>query len=364
MKKKKSNILITAPNLNTNKNVSGISTVVINIIKQNTDNVFFHFQVGSNDYTKKSVRWFFNIVFSFLKFPFYLRKNKINIVHLNIPFDTKGITRDFILLCLARLLKVKTIAHIHGGEFLMTGVKNPLIRRLAKIILHKSNKVIVLSELESKSLTENFNYRKAEILHNAVDTNSISYTPFTPKKETIQLLFLGRIHESKGVLDIIESFKLLKDSTNFRFVACGAGPSKDIVVNECRHLLKNRFEFKGVVAGAEKDSIIKESDIFILPSRWGEGLPMALLETMASGMVPIVSDDASISKVVKHLENGLIVKKNNPNDLASKIELLINDQSLTARLSIEARNTISENYDILKYNDKLCSIYRSTQLGK
>lgn len=360
MNQDKLNILITAPSLDTDKNVSGISTVVSNIIKYNIYNNFFHYQVGSSDYSKKSLKWALSMIATFLKFPFFILKNKINIVHLNIPFDAKGISREFFLFSIARLLRIGIVAHLHGGEFLMTGIKNTFIRKLAKTMLFKSDKVIVLSNLESDSLVRNFKYSGAEILHNCIDTMGIKYSPSFPNKEIIQILFLGRIHESKGVLDIVESLRLLQNNNNFRFVVCGAGPLKDLFVEECHLLLKNKFEFKGVVSGFEKEAILEKSDIFILPSRWGEGLPMALLETMAFGVVPIVSDDASITQVVKHLKNGLIVKKNNPKDLALKIESLIKDTNLLAKLSKEAHNTISSNYDISQYNNKLCDIYRKT----
>jgi glycosyltransferase involved in cell wall biosynthesis len=124
------------------------------------------------------------------------------------------------------------------------------------------------------------------------------------------------------------------------------------------------FEFAGVVSGETKQSIIDRSDIFLLPSRYGEGLPMALLETMANGLVPVVTDDASMKIVVKPNFNGLRVQKRDPADLAAKLQSLLVDSDLLAQLSREAEKTIRREYSIGSYTSRLEAIYdRCLQRG-
>lgn len=73
--------------------------------------------------------------------------------------------------------------------------------------------------------------------------------------------------------------------------------------------MKDDFIFKGVVSGDEKLKAIQLSDYFVLPS-YSEGLPISLLETMSCGLIPIVSDDESLSLIVEHRVNGIVVKRN------------------------------------------------------
>ena len=291
-----------------------------------------------------------------IKFPLFIRLNKIEIVHQNIPFDAKGILREFIISCWCRLLKVPVVLHVHGGIFLMEGTSNFFYKYLAKSILQRSKEVIILSELENTALRNNFNYSKGLVLSNSVDTNL--YTHSSNKKQGLKktILFLGRIHESKGINDILEAFKLLNSEISFRFILCGEGPMRIWFEQECENLLGNDFQYLGIVSGKEKIKAINDADIFILPSHF-EGLPVALLETMAAGLVPIVTDVGSMKYVVQHQINGIRVKKNNPVDLSLKIkELLLND-SLFKSLSKNAVETIRLNYGIENYIIELNKIY-------
>ena len=85
--------------------------------------------------------------------------------------------------------------------------------------------------------------------------------------------------------------------------------------------------------------ILMRSDIFILASHF-EGLPMALLETMAVGIVPVVTDVGSIKSVVQHGVNGVIVNKKDSKDLYEKLKEIMSDPALFRVLSNNARNTI------------------------
>lgn len=241
----------------------------------------------------------------------------------------------------------------------MNKTTNPIYLKISRSLFKYSKKVIVLSEIERISLAENYGYFGAELLCNSVD-----HTLYKPKTDNLNpqkpiFLFLGRIHESKGVEDIIQAFRLLKKKHNFKFILCGTGPLQNTFVEECEKLLGIDFEFHGVVSGKLKLDIISKADFFLLPSRYGEGLPMALLETMSAGLVPIVTDDASMKYVVKHKSNGLIVKKMNPQDLYENISAITTSPLLYRKMSSRAIETIYNNYNIVEYIVEINKIYLS-----
>jgi len=353
------NILITAPSLNPSQNVNGISTVVITIIQHNKSHNYCHYLLGRPDKPVNKLELVIQIVRQLLFFPIILKREKIDLVHQNLPFNPKGVLREYIINVWCRLLGVPVMLHVHGGVFLMNETKNPIYSRISRTLFRHSKQVVVLSEIEKNSLDSFYQFPLAKVLCNSIDVASYLNKGKRLPKCKPALLFIGRVHESKGVEDIIEAFQKLKATIDFRFILCGIGPLKDQFVTACEELLGSDFEYKGIISGQEKIDIIHQSDFFLLPSRYGEGLPMAMLETMAAGVVPVVTDDASMKFVVHHQINGIRVEKRNPQDLYEKLKDVITNVSLYKSLSINASKTIAEKYDISNYIVELNEIYNS-----
>jgi glycosyltransferase involved in cell wall biosynthesis len=350
-------ICIIAPSLDPQKNVSGISTVVSTIMAHG-HNEYVHYTFGAVDGDKKNLKWLYRMLKSFYRYNRFLKYHKPNLVHMNIPCDTKGILRESIILAISKKNKKHVLAHLHGGEYLMRKPRNTVLNYLLRRILSNSDKVVVLSAVEKASLQQLYNYSAAEILYNSVDTKNIPFKIVEkPAGNKLQLLFLGRLHESKGLQDMVKAFSQLYVEEPFRFMLCGAGPLEEYAVKEFTDIMGDDFSFNGIVSGEEKTNIILSSDVFILPSRYGEGLPMALLETMSAGIVPVTTDDASIKYVVKHNQNGIIVDKCKPEDMYRKLKDLFDHPGKLQELSINARKTIVEHFDVNQMIAKLEKIY-------
>jgi len=357
-------ISITAPSLNTNKNVSGVATVVKNIIHYNTHHQYFHYLLGRPDRKQNKLLWSMELIRQIFLFPFAVKFNKVDLVHQNLPLNLKGVVREYIISLWCRILKVPVVLHVHGGELLMKRTNNTVLLMLIKSIFKQSKQVIVLSDLEKDALRANYQCFSAKVLFNSVDVTKYAYDLNIKKEKGTTILFFGRIHESKGIEDIIEAFKYLKNKIDFRFILCGNGPLKDNFITECKEILGDDFEYRGVVSGAEKLRVINDADYFLLPSRYGEGLPMALLETMAAGVVPVVTDDASMKFVVENDINGIRVQKRDPKDLSDKLERIILNPDLYKILSTNAQKTIKEKYDIGNYIAELNKIYETVTINK
>lgn len=349
-------ILITSPSLDPIKNVSGISTIVKSIIKCNNEHQYYHYLLGRADKKTNKLLWVIQLIKQFLVFPFFVKKNKIKMVHQNLPFDPKGVLREFVINYWCSLLRIPVILHLHGGMFITQGTNNKIFIKLIQFIFNHSKQVIVLSEEEGFLLKEKFAYDKAVVLPNCVDSSIFKCVEKTQNHNKRILLYLGRIEENKGVYELIEALQKLKNEFDFRFFLCGTGPLLEYCVEAFGSILGNDFEYKGVVSGESKIKIIKESDIFILPSYF-EGMPMALLETMTAGVVPIVTNVGSMKHIIKHDINGLLIEKQNSNDLYEKLKYILSNPKQYQKLSINAQSTIKENYDIEKYIIKLNEIY-------
>jgi glycosyltransferase involved in cell wall biosynthesis len=355
---RKLNILITAPSLDPNYNISGISSIVQMIIKDNDKHFYHHYLLGKPDKKISGLWRIFLLIKRIVLFPLSLKKNNIDIVHQNFPFDSKGILREFTINFWCKLFHVPVVLHIHGGIFLMNKTSNKLYFFLSRKIFKNSKAVIVLSEIEKEALLLNYQYPDALILENCIDIS-----PFMEIKKDKHpapvFLFMGRIHESKGLNDILGAFRLLKDdNTDFRFILCGDGPLKETIISEFETILGENFSYLGIVSGQRKSDVIKSADYFLLPS-WFEGLPLSLMETMAAGLVPVVTNVGSICFLVEDGKSGIIVEMKNPDDLYRKIKKSLSDSDLYKLLSVNAKKSIAERCDLKDYISRLNGIYEN-----
>ena len=119
--------------------------------------------------------------------------------------------------------------------------------------------------------------------------------------------------------------------------------------------LQKSCKILGWVDEKEKNRILSESKVFILPSR-NEGLPMSLLEAMSYGLAPIVTPVGGIPDTVFEGENGTFVNPGDVKSIARKLEELIEQEDLTERLGKNARESVYR-LGIEKYGPRLESIW-------
>lgn len=352
-------ILITSPSLDTTQNVSGISSIVKNIITRGR-NEYIHFELGSSDrdisisVLRKTIR----SLKLFSKYRNTLKKHKPDLIHMNVPCNRLGIVREYAFFNLNKKSKIKILVHLHGGDFIL---KKPMFiySYMLKKILKGADSVIVLGENEKQALINNYKFNSTQILSNSVNVHDYKFKRLEKGGDSLlQVLYLARIENNKGIREIIEAIKRLnQNGYKFKFVVCGEGEGRDKFVDACSQILGDDFIYKGVVFGEEKIEVIKESDILLLPSYF-EGLPMALLETMAAGVVPIATSVGSITNVVENNVNGLIISPHDSDALYEALSNLLSDKKLLNLLSENAPKQILKKYDIECYIDSLEKIYK------
>jgi glycosyltransferase involved in cell wall biosynthesis len=342
-------ILITAPSLDENENVSGISALVRQIVKRG-GHEFFHFQAGRRDGERSGFGWFLKQALLVPRFNNAIKKFRPDVVHINTSLVKRAIARDVLLAGAARKLGKPVVLHIHGGPFAAGEFE---WWHLGKNMLNHANKVIVLSEREKEAILERIPGLDMEVLPNAVPVDEIPAKKRGNRKKTI--LYFGRLDANKGLDRIVEACWSVKEAgLDFPFNCYGAGPDGKAFIDGMLEVLGDDFHYGGVVTGEEKWRVLAENDIFLLPSRY-EGLPMALLEAMAAGCVPVVSNVGSISTVVEDGVNGIFVNEEN---LAERLGSLLSNRHDLFNMSEAARATIRERFDIGDYLEKLESIYK------
>lgn len=355
-------VIITSPSLDTSENISGISSVVKFIIESNPGMEYVHFELGRHDDEKRNLAWLLRILSSYLRWFRILWAGKDTMVHFNMALCKFSIIRDFPMLLMARLFRRKMIIHLHGGDYLEHKEPPAWMRILWKISFSGRNPVIVLSPAEMEILNKRIARERIHTLPNCISLHeAYEFERNYAGDESVNLLFMGRISTDKGLEFIYKALVSLKrKGVNFRFILAGRGPDQDEYSRKFRELLGSSFEFTGVITGELKTAVLKRCNVFVLPSFY-EGLPMALLESMSFGLVPVTTNVGSIGQIVTHGENGLFVKSHSSSDIEFAVEELASNWQFRQQLSRNARQFIFENFSPESYVSKLNEIYSHEQ---
>jgi glycosyltransferase involved in cell wall biosynthesis len=169
-------------------------------------------------------------------------------------------------------------------------------------------------------------WSKIKIVHCGLDDTFFDeqLTPKTVDKNNINLLFIGRLCEQKGPLILMETLKSLREKNlpvNVTFAGDGELRS-EIEAYAHRYNLTKYITITGWVDSTKIRSLLLSTDMMVLPS-FAEGLPVAIMEAMAS-KVPVVSTRiAGIPELVRNLDTGFIVSPGCSDELSDAIQTLI-----------------------------------------
>ena len=120
----------------------------------------------------------------------------------------------------------------------------------------------------------------------------------------------------------------------------------------------DNVSYIGWTSGKEKEKYLKECSFFCLPS-YNEGMPMALIEGMAYKNIAISTNVGGIPRLIEDGVNGFCIEPGDKERLQQILEKLLNKDNSDRReqISINARKTIKNKFDIKKNIENLLKIY-------
>ena len=233
-------------------------------------------------------------------------------------------------------------------------------------ILHDASRVFALTEVEKEQ------YIKMGVAEDMIEIvplgiNLEEYNNL-PKKGSFKskhdinvedkiILFLGRIHEIKGLDLLINAFdKIQIDNVKLAIVGGDSGfkDTLDEMINEKN--LQDKVLFPGVLTGRDKIEALVDCDVFVMPSRY-ESFTTSGLEAMACGKPLILTRNNHIHTWVKD-NSGLRCDFDEEN-LSNCIETLLNNEELCREFGETGRKLIEDKYDWDKVSKQIESIYKS-----
>jgi spore coat protein SA len=290
------------------------------------------------------------------------------------------------------------IVHVRNRPLYMPFLRYMLGKKV-KLILHEHNQNIadtlsrsqaieVLDSIDAYVAVSKFTYDfeitnkypqykdKASVILNGVNLDK--FRPIWEQKDkvaalrkkyglenSVTVLFTGAIRERKGVHLLVEAFKQVSAKhPEARLVI--AGGDKDNLeakdeyakrLNESASSLGNNVIFTGYIPPTEINDIYLLGDIFCGPSTWEEAFGLVFAEASASGLAVIGSKRGGIPEIIMDGRTGLLADPADINDLAVKINSLIESPQLREALGRSARKYMEEKFSWKRAAEEIEALY-------
>ena len=310
--------------------------------------------IGSVEKLLKAI----NIAFSLIKELVYFRPK---LCYFALTATGKAFFKDALYVLLIKIFRVKIIYHLHNKGIINFN-ENALFNAFYSFVF-SNTKVILLSDLLYEDISKYVLKQNTYICYNGLsfieilDTRKINDPPKIP-----HLLFLSNLLHSKGVFELIEALKILRQK-KIIFRCNIVGNEGDLTYTEVNkkisiHALNVHVSCLGAKYENEKIEIYKDSDIFVFPTL-NDCFPLVLLEAMYFSLPIISTREGGIPDIVEDGVTGFLVEKGNAEQLARKLEILIINENLRLSMGFAGRKKYEEKFTTLKFETRLNDIFNN-----
>lgn len=285
-----------------------------------------------------------------------IREIRENLEFLNIDvLHTHGYKADVYGFLAARRLEIPVVSTCHGWTHDTIAVR--VYELLDSLFLRNFDAVVVVSDAIAESLSPyGIHESKIQVIDNGIDLHSFIGTRATlAGKINMGQCFVvgtvGRLVPEKGLEYFLRAAReVLPDFPNVIFVFVGAGPDRERLERMAADLAVDRH-VRFIGQCTDMPGAYASMDIFVLPST-GEGMPMAVLEALASKKPVVATRVGAVPKLIIPEKTGLLVAPRDVGALKLSILRLLKDPALRSRLGNagEALVRRSHSQDIMAEN--------------
>ena len=356
----KPTILILGPALGA---MSGVTTHVNLLLESRLADDFelVHFQVGSEGREEgRMARWLRLAASPFALFASILFRHAA-VVHINTSLNPGAYWRDLAYLLVAKLAFARVVYQVHGGDLprdFFAGSR--LLTAFLNFTLRIPDVVVVLAKCELVAYRDFVPKQNVMVIPNGIDTRPFDAVPVVrsfPDKP-LRLLYLGRIAREKGLYELLQGIRLANElGVDSRLIVAGGGAELPRLRRYAAALgLRGQVTFSGPVFGNDKVTLLEGCDAFLLPS-YAEGLPYAILESMAAGVPVIATRVGAIPDVVVDGTHGLLVARKDGKAIAEALAMLAADRERLSWMSRACRRRIRAAFSIERVATELGGLY-------
>ena len=280
------------------------------------------------------------------------------VAHLHCHFSNHPAAAGFLI---HRLTGIPYSFTAHGFDLHVD--RHMLCEKVADaafvVAVSEYNRKLILDECGEGART------RLAVIHCGVDTGF-----FRPRKTTLaerpfSIVCVGTLHEVKGQSYLVEACRLLAESGgDVKCTLVGDGPDRAALVRQIAALgLEGRVALAGRRTRAEIAELLGRAHVLVSPSvptaeGKREGIPVVLMEAMASGVPVVASGISGIPELVENGKTGLLVAPREPSALADALRRLHDDPALRERLGRAGREMVEREFDVRKNAGDLVRRFR------
>jgi glycosyltransferase involved in cell wall biosynthesis len=269
-------------------------------------------------------------------------KNKCNLIHVHwaIPAGLIGVL-------VGSLLKKPVIVTIHGSDFRMAMETPGVLRKVFLYTCNRASHLNCVSEAQKNELEQlGITNRKVTILPMGVDGTFLEkgeYRRIELNSRPFTILSNRNLLPIYNVSLLIRAIPMvLKEEPDTKFLIAGEGSEKEVLERKAKDLnIHSYIEFLGRVPHEEMPNLLSKANIYVSTSLY-DGTSVSLLEALAAGAFPVVTDIPSNREWITNAENGFLVPIGNEYILASKIVEAIRNKELLAQANEKNRKLIEQ----------------------
>lgn len=295
-----------------------------------------------------------------------LTKAKYDLCYMTI--NSKGVPwyKEMVIVAMLKMFRVPIVYHYHNK-----GVAENLNSRLNIFLYNfqfKNTKTIVGSRLLYADVKKFVPQADVYYCANGIPPLLLQKleSPTTqPKNNSVNILFLSNLIQSKGVFILLDACALLK-AKQVPFNCFFVGGESDItatIFNEqvLKLNLQSNVKYLGKKYGIDKQKAFSEADIFVLPTYYhNECFPLVILEAMQQALPVISTFEGGVPDFVEDKVSGFLVPQKNVEALADKLEMLILNPQLRKVMGLAGEKLYNQKYTVEIYQNSINNILIDT----
>jgi glycosyltransferase involved in cell wall biosynthesis len=247
---------------------------------------------------------------------------------------------------------------VHGGDIF--GLRGKLMGWFKRSALLAADAVTVNSSVTRQAVVDT----AGPLPRLETIPMGVSITPADPRQQDLArelraahrrgagplLLFIGRMVEEKGVADLVQAVRLLREThPDVHALLVGEGQERPAMERLAAQAgVAAHITFTGWVEPTDIPAYLRAADVFVGPSRtapdgWVEAQGLTFLEAMAAGLPVVATRTGGIVDYVIDGETGMLVPERAPEQIADAVARLLSDPELTRRMSTSAQQRVQRD---------------------